>query len=462
MANSEKISGSRIGRIFFLSAIGLGVQLASGVKAQDASSGGRSEIQGVFSEELSTPAGGITNAMMRTIAPGDDKIGVPVHVEGNRVLPQTSARSFQRSAEHEGPADDVVFSPTGEAIEVFNPLVDPERKGQRHRYDSDGNWDVAGGDVDLRRKIHQSKLWAPQESTGGGWADGPLGLQVAADLLHFSRAIAGGGTFATNDSGQSFSVSDIEIDPKSAVRYRLAIASEYGTGYEFVGYDFDEFSGALSLEGEGITPVFFGGVPSEPVDAYTATYQSRIKNYEFNIWARRTESLRVGYGLRHFSIEENFDITQAESSGSTTPTMGGGAVGGVPESVGFFSATDNNLFGGQIMVELFRRISTGTYLQGGVKGMLLNNRADLDVNTENIDMSGEDSFITGGVNFHGGLSYRPFRGVNLRAGYEGVFIGSVASGLSQSENNSLFDGSISPVGEGLYYGGGYFGCAITF
>ena len=176
-----------------------------------------------------------------------------------------------------------------------------------------------------------------------------------------------------------------------------------------------------------------------------------------NVWARRSEGLRVGYGLRHFSVEEKYDITVGADSTTTDPAAGG--AGGF---TGFFSKTDNNLFGGQIMLELYRRIAPGMYLEGGVKGLLLNNRADIDVNTANVDLSGEDSFITGGVNFNGGVSYRIFRGFSLRAGYEGVFIGSVAAGSAQSENNDVFSGAVSPFGESLYFGGGYVGCTLTF
>jgi len=62
------------------------------------------------------------------------------------------------------------------------------------------------------------------------------------------------------------------------------------------------------------------------------------------------------------------------------------------------------------MLELYRKIAPGMYVEGGVKGMLLNNRSDIDVNTANVDISGEDSLITGGVNFNGGVSYRVFGG----------------------------------------------------
>jgi hypothetical protein len=351
----------------------------------------------------------------------------------------------------------VAFTPSGQAIEVFDPSVPTIVPGEEFSGAAGSGWITPDGRMNLQREAQtpEEALWAP-DNAAGGWTDGPMGLQVGIDWLFFSRGINGGSPFAFNNAGETFSNADIDFDIESTVRYRIGVGSEYGTGYEFVAYDFNEFSGGLSLTGEGITPVFFGGV-AEPAESYETTYQSRIKSYELNVWARRSEGLRVGYGLRHFAVEENYDITFDVDSSTTTP-----AVGGTGGPTGFFSKTDNNLFGGQIMLELYRKFAPGMYLEGGVKGMLLNNRADIDVNTANVDLSGDDSFITGGVNFNGGVSYRIFRGCSLRAGYEGVFIGSVATGASQSENNDVFTGAVSPSGEGLYYGGGYVGCTVTF
>lgn len=358
-----------------------------------------------------------------------------------------------------GQSPQVAFSSTGQEIEVFDPTVPtPSPEGSTGGANV-ADWITPDGRINLegRRPTPEDALWAPANPAAGGWTDGAMGLQLGVDVLYFSRAISGGSPFAFTATGESFSNADISVDPESTVRYRLGVASEYGTGYEFVAYDFDEFSGTLALTGEGITPVFFGGIPAEPADAYSATYQSRIKNFELNVWARRSEALRVGYGLRHFSIEEEYDITLGADSNDADPTTG--AVDG---GTGFFSSTDNNLFGGQIMLELYREIAPDFYVVGGVKGLLLNNRVDIDADTENIDRSGEDSFITGGVNFNGGINYRVFRGFSLRAGYEGVFLGSVAAATTQSENNNLLEETISPFGESLYFGGGYFGCTVTF
>ena len=365
----------------------------------------------------------------------------------------------------------VVYTPQGQAIEVFNPSVSFEQYSEARPNllatpvadpNTKTDWITPDGRINLENESPESQLWAPDGPATGGWKDGPLGLQSGIDWLFFSRSIDGGSPFAFTDSGESFSNADFDFDIESTARYRLGIASEFGTGYEFVYYDFQSFTGSLALTGEGITPFFFGIIPAEPVESYTANYDSRIKNFELNVWARRSERVRVGYGLRYFSIEEDYDVLFDDGSGSsgstTTPTNTNAG------SEGFFSSTDNDLFGGQIMLELYHPMTTTVSFNGGAKGMLLNNDAEIDVDTANLDSNGEDSFTTGGVNFWGGVTYRPIRGLSLQAGYEGVFIGSVATAASQSDNsNSIgYSESVSPFGEGLYFGGGYAGCTLTF
>ena len=354
----------------------------------------------------------------------------------------------------------VIQTPSGEMVELFNPVAGNARvENNQTSVPSSSDWITEDGRINLQQVGPEGQLWAPEGTGAAGWTDGPIGLQVGVDWLFFTRGVNDGAVFAFNDSGETFSNSDIDLDTESTARYRLGIASEYGTGFEFVGYDFDEFSGSLELTGEGVTPIFFGGAPAEPVDSYTTSYRSQIESYELNVWSRRSRAVRIGCGLRYFSIEENYDITEGTDNGGTAA----GNTGSQNATfAGFFSSTKNDLFGAQINLELFRHLTQSTALEGGVKGMLLNNDAEIDVNTGNIDQTGDDSFVTGGVNFYGGVNYRPFRGLNLRAGYEGVFIGSVASGSAQSENNSVFADAVSPVGEGLFYGGGYAGATVTF
>ena len=365
----------------------------------------------------------------------------------------------------------VVYTPQGEAIEVFNPSVPFEQNSEVVpnllatpvvEPNTKTDWITPEGRINFDNGSPESQLWAPNSPGTGGWADGPLGLQVGIDGLFFSRGINTGAPFAFTDSGETFSNADFDLDVESTARYRLGVASEFGTGYEFVYYDFDSFTGSLSLTGEGITPFFFGIIPADPVESYTANYDSRIKNFELNVWARRSQRVRVGYGLRYFSIEEDYDVIfndDGNSGGTTTTTTA--TTGGED---GFFSSTDNDLFGGQIMVELFQPMTTTVSLNGGAKGMLLNNDAEVDVDTANLDSNGDDSFVTGGVNFWGGVTYRPMRGLSLQAGYEGVFIGSVATATSQSDNSNQigYSESVTPFGEGLYFGGGYAGCTLTF
>lgn len=160
------------------------------------------------------------------------------------------------------------------------------------------------------RRTEAGRLWdtSAGRDDEGPWGDGDVRLQFGIDYLYFTRGAAADNFFASNNAGETFSLADIDIGTESAIRYRLLLATVGGTGFELLGYDFEEFSGSLLLQGEGITPEFFGLIPADPVTEYNVSYESRLRNFEANVSARRSERLKIGYGLRYVNLEENFDI----------------------------------------------------------------------------------------------------------------------------------------------------------
>ncbi len=157
------------------------------------------------------------------------------------------------------------------------------------------------------------------------------------------------------------------------------IATEGGTGFELSAFDFQEFSSSLRLEGEGITPLFFGLIPDEPVESYDASYRSRLKNYQANVWGRRSERFKIGYGVRYVNLDENFDIEFLPDPN------GGGTSTTANVDGGFSSRTDNKIFGGQLMARIYRPFIDKVYLEAGVDGGYGFNRITADSDTANYD-----------------------------------------------------------------------------
>jgi opacity protein-like surface antigen len=305
------------------------------------------------------------------------------------------------------------------------------------------------------RRTASGQLWEAPTKTDDRWYDGPLRLQIGLDYLFFSRGAAADNFFASNDIGDTFSLADIDPGHETTLRYRFLIANDGGTGFEITGYEFEEFNGSLALEGEGITPQFFGGIPADPADAYVANYKSRLTNIEANAWRRSGERLKLGLGLRHFKLEEEFDIEISADQSSTGTTTG-------TSENGFFSDTENKIFGAQLMARVYRPVTNKVYLEGGVNGGYGFNRITTDSDTANIDSHTEENTGTGFFSFNGGVTLRPMDGLSLRAGYEGLLLTDVALSPDQSQSINAFSGTGEIQTGELYFGGAYFGGTISF
>ena len=315
------------------------------------------------------------------------------------------------------------------------------------------------------RRTEAGQLWAtPDGPSSENWYDGPLRLQFGIDYLYFSRGAAADNLFAFNAEGDTFSLGDIDPGNDTTIRYRLLAANDGGTGFELLAYDFEDFNGSLQLEGEGITPVFFQGIPADPVEEYTASYESDLTNYEANIWSRRSERIKIGFGMRYINLEEDFDIEFDRGSGTTStptpPTLTPPTTG--TSVSGFFSNTENRIFGGQVMARLYRPVVNRVYLEGGVNAGFGFNRISVDAMAADFDFQTEDDSSTGFFSFNGGVSYRVLRGLSLRAGYEGLLLTSVALAPDQSAAFDGFTDTLNIQTGSLYFSGAYFGGTISF
>ena len=311
------------------------------------------------------------------------------------------------------------------------------------------------------RTTEAGQLWTDSPDGGSSnWIDGGMRLQFGVDYLYFSRSTAADNFFAANDAGETFSLADIDPGDDTTLRYRFLIATEGGTGFEFVTYDFDDFSGSIQLTGEGITPIFFDAVPAEPADSYDASYRSQLENYELNVWGRRSERVRLGYGLRYINLDENFDVAFNEdpsSTGTTTTTTTGSS-----DQAGFFSRTNNEIFGGQLMVQLYHPIVPGVYVTGGANSGYGNNHIEVDSDTANIDTQDEGNTGTGFFSFYGGVSMRVTDGWTFNAGYEGLLLTSVALAPDQSAAADFAQGVSEFQTGALYFSGAYIGTVLAF
>ena len=312
------------------------------------------------------------------------------------------------------------------------------------------------------RTTEAGRLWTTdsRDNDDSSWLDGNMRLQIGIDYLYFSRGAASD-TLAVNDANETFVIPGIDPGHDDTLRYRFLIATEGGTGFELTGYDFRDFSGRFRFEGEGdgTTPIFFGGISTEPTESFEMEYRSRLKNYEANVWGRNSERVKLGYGLRYINLDENFDIDftgSANGGGTPAPATGGGGIGG------FSSRTNNEIFGGQLMVQLYHPVVSGFYLTGGASGGYGNNHIEVDSDTANNDTHSEDDSGTGFFSFNGGISMRVANGLTVNAGYEGLLLTSVALAPDQSEAAVFAQGVPEMQTGALYFSGAYIGAVLAF
>lgn len=359
--------------------------------------------------------------------------------DGWIVKPDQEPQSFsQASSSQEAPTLAPLLTPATQQLPTFSARPSPQQIP---------DW----------RRTEAGQLWAtPAVQSTGNWYEGPLRLGIGVDYLFFSRGTAADNLLAFDGAGDTYSLSDLDPGTDSTLRYRFLIANDGGTGFELLTYEFEEFNGSLSLEGEGITPVFFGLIPAEQSPAYTASYESKLSNFEANIWRRTSEYFKIGFGARYIELEEKFDIVVSEDPNSTTTTTTGSG------DSGFFSTTDNVIFGGQLMARIYKPVISNLYLEGGANGGYGFNQITADSDTLNFDSQTEETFGTGFFTFTGGVVYRVMDGLSVRAGYEGLLLTSVALSPDQSTAIDSFNGTGSIQTGSLYFGGAYFGATLSF
>lgn len=273
-----------------------------------------------------------------------------------------------------------------------------------------------------------------------------LTFRIGLEILSFSRGSASDFPFTADDNGDSLSFSDFDFSNIETVRYFLQYMDDFGNGFELTFYDFDEFDTTLVADGPNVVPTFFGGIPQNPVDSYDSNYQSRLTNVELNYWQRKNPTVRTGIGLRFVNLDEEFDITQ--SSGG--------------RSLGFFSQTENEMWGVQGLINKQNPVSKLLAIDLGLKAGLLINSSSLDATTASVSGSSDDDSIAGLLNFFAGIKYRMARNIDVRLGYEGLALFGVALAPDQSQAHNIFDGIGNPTKGSLYAGGFYFGATASF
>ena len=172
------------------------------------------------------------------------------------------------------------------------------------------------------------------------WRTRPPKVQFTVDLLIMDRADTGSNPLLVDmETGEVLlSTGGLIQDAEPGARLGLILLDQEG-GYdvEFSYLGLDTFGDPVTRSSNNpIGFVFFDGFPANPQSSYTVDYRSELNSGEINLRKRFGPQVSWIAGFRFLELRERFNI--------------------LSDSGGFFSNTDNDLYGFQLGgdVQLFR------------------------------------------------------------------------------------------------------------
>lgn len=281
------------------------------------------------------------------------------------------------------------------------------------------------------------------------WNQGTPHLQFTLDLLVLDRSDADASPLLFDSQTQEvlLDTGDLIKEGEPGVRMGLILFDDCGYDLEISYLGLDTFGESVTRSSNNpIVFPFFGGVPANPQSSYTTRYASELNSGEINLRQRFGSRVALLAGFRFLELNEHFNI--------------------VSDAGGFFSSTDNDLYGLQIGADvqwlrvrrsvLFTTIKAGAYY----------NNADVSARATSGGgpiqfIDDEDEMAVVGE-LAAGLLIPMGPQADFRIGYQGLFLDGVGLAPDQSDNYLIFNGSGSLDKATVLYHGGFLGVDLFF
>jgi hypothetical protein len=279
------------------------------------------------------------------------------------------------------------------------------------------------------------------------WHARPPRIQFTLDLLVMDRTGADSTPFLidTQTGGVLLSTGELNDDAEPGLRAGVTIMGQDGYDVEFSYLGLDTFEDVATRTSDNpIAFAFFGGLPANPQQSYSVDYRSDLSSGEINLRRRVGPQVTWLAGFRFLELRESFHVLSSNG--------------------GFFSNTDNDLYGFQLggEVHLFR-----------VRRSLLFSTVKAGVYYNNADVTATASSAGGTISFIDDEDTAAFVGdlavgmlipmgpsADLRIGYQGLFLDGVGLAPDQSNSYSLFTSSGTLDESTIYYHGGFVGVDV--
>lgn len=276
-------------------------------------------------------------------------------------------------------------------------------------------------------------------------------ISFAADVVVLQRSDPDSQTILFDGAFQPLlDASDLGTSTAGGGRFNLTFLDPSGWDFMFDGLFFGDFTSEQSVDNSGsVSLIFYNGIALDPVD--TVSYRSELDTVEFNVRRRLGPRLALLGGIRYLRLDEDLDFSFSNAPG-----------------VGYFSQTENDLWGGQLGVEgvvpargylrLFASAKFGVYNNDfGVSAQAVSGGSGAPLNLR----VGDDMVAyVGDLNV--GVEVQTVPCCTLRFGYQALWVENVALSIDQLNQYDIFTGTGSVAKGGPVYHGGFAGLVFTF
>ncbi len=221
----------------------------------------------------------------------------------------------------------------------------------------------------------------------------------------------------------------MQFGTKAMVGFRDVKPWFGGTDLQLGYFGINSLDGDARVNSTQVYSVFFKAYPLNPPPSFDFTYSTNLYSGEANLLFGSRNQFRPIVGLRYFKLEDTYDVF---NSTDTTRT-------------GFYSLTNNSLFGGQLGLEgdlwQGRRVS----LYGFGKVAAMNNDVEGTATAANGFKNYSDSTYTTLVDAGTGANIRVAGPLSFRVGYRSLFASALALGIDQNEAIAIYPSGPSSV-----------------
>lgn len=208
----------------------------------------------------------------------------------------------------------------------------------------------------------------------------------------------------------------MQFGTKATLDFREVCSWFGGTDLQLGYFGINSLDATSTANASRVRSVFFQAYPLNPPTSADYDYSSNLYSGEANLRFGGRNRVRPIVGLRYFKLEDTYNVLE-NSSGNRG---------------GFFSLTNNSLFGGQIGLEgdLWRTRRVSLYGFGKVAAM--HNEIEGSATASNAHRDFTDSTYTNLVDAGTGASIHFAGPLSFRVGYRSLFASALALGIDQN------------------------------